>query len=159
MSKALNTWEKIGLSDDEIRVMRKDAVDRVMKMQSIAKNNIEKTKATLSSQEDAKEFPQNDGLGEGSRAEGESSRQGASQNAKSSTQGGQRQSPLNLEGIFSSILGGKGKSLIESSSPIGKILDILSLDSERLLIGFLIILLLNEKADNMLILALCYVFF
>lgn len=54
-----------------------------------------------------------------------------------------------------SLLGSNG----DAPSPISKVLDALNLDTERIIILILALVLLNEKADYTLILALVYLFF
>lgn len=79
----------------------------------------------------------------------------------------QGKSPLGLlNGLFSKIGDNKGglsdlvNGLIpkrDGNSPISKILDALDLDTEKLIIIVLIVLLLNDGADYTLILALGYI--
>lgn len=60
------------------------------------------------------------------------------------------------------VTGGLGRLLGtngEEPSPISRVLDALNLDTERLIILVLALVLLNEKADYTLILALAYLFF
>ena len=166
----MNTWAENSLSDEEIMTMRKDAVSRVRRMQSQAKENLRKTEETLRSNSfsQGEAFEQKRPL---EKPEDQPIEKAQSQNQNNSQNQNYSQNQNKQGRPFGGILDGKlfdGGILkgIErllpqkgEGSPIGKILEILNLDSERLLIGFLIILLLNDGADDMLILALCYIFF
>jgi hypothetical protein len=59
-----------------------------------------------------------------------------------------------VSGVTSSLLGDE-----DTASPISKVLNALNLDTERIIILILALVLLNEKADYTLILALVYLFF
>lgn len=68
-----------------------------------------------------------------------------------------------LSGLFGGASSGRHGSILNDflgeDSPIAKVLDALHIDSERLLLIGLLLVLLNEKADRTLLLALVYLLF
>lgn len=171
----MNTWAENSLSDEEIMLMRRDAVSRVRQMQSQARENLRRTEQSMvganNNQNNHNNFAQKENASN-SKSQNNNMRQNSigfqNKNNSQTKQANQNQNrPQNHLGLLDGkifeggILNGIERLIPKKGegSPIGKILDILNLDSERLMIGFLIILLLNDGADDMLILALCYIFF
>lgn len=171
-------WKGVSYTEKDLLNMQQEAIRRVRQMQQRSRQTVQQANAVIPPpMQDTVHIPvQGPAQSAGEAPGGAASRHtpgghpgGSASGGTPSAQGGGPVSNLlsqltgNL-GIHLPQFGqGEGKGLgnvisnfVGEDSPIGKVLDALNIDNERLLLIGLLLLLMNEKADFTLLVALFY---
>ncbi|MCI8441628.1 MAG: hypothetical protein HFG27_03735 [Provencibacterium sp.] len=164
-------WKGVHYSDHDMLNMQQEAIRRVRQMQQRARQSLSGGEPVSPSAE-RPSFPPADKALEGSKnaagREADAQRQAvASRRAPPAEAASRPASPLGQLGerLGQLIQGTEGEkqglgdmlsSVIGEHSPAARVLEALGLDNERLLLLGLLLVLLNEKADRTLLIALVY---
>ncbi|WP_143533596.1 hypothetical protein [Provencibacterium massiliense] len=173
-------WKGVSYTEKDLLNMQQEAIRRVRQMQQRSRQTVQQANAVISPpMQDTIHIPvQGPTQGPGNATPNAPGPQAAGANhpsgggAHSGTAG--TQSGGTVSSLLSQLTGnlgihlpqfgqGEGKGLgnvisnfVGEDSPIGKVLDALNIDNERLLLIGLLLLLMNEKADFTLLVALFY---